>query len=529
MKIPWIPLAVAATLVVIVVFLFNSMGSGQKVFGQPRLEKLVDLDGIETEVSIAPDGTRLVAIASGDLWLFNVADGSRVRLTQTADKESFPAWANDGQRVTFTRGGDTFAISANASSVNIPEAQLFKENATSLSWSATGRLAFVRDRTLWITDAGGVHERSLIEPDANSDISVRGPRFSPDSMQIAFVKTNHGLQGEVWVVDAESGAARALVADRWAENPMDVGWLANGKQLVYLTNRSGAYSLWFVDLDANTILPLSGTLDGMTLDRLGIATFGDRIVVPRHDLDSNIVVSDGTVVAHTKDNEFEPVASRDGSLVAYTIQKDNKFEIWTAGIHGEDPRFRAQGTQPTFSPNGFEFAYTHTDLLGQVDLRKVDIRDGSSSSITDAPEIDFAPDWSPDGRVIAFASNAGGTGTMALWTIPAVGGKRAALNSDGYYPKFSPDGRSLLFWNRQALWVMDMATMKSRELRRGIDGPTPSGWVKGMPKVSTDADISNGKSIWPKFDTLPDGRLLTAPVEIHETALWAVNLTYVEK
>ncbi len=39
MKIPWVPLVVAATLVTIVVFLFNSMGSGQKVFGQPTLEK----------------------------------------------------------------------------------------------------------------------------------------------------------------------------------------------------------------------------------------------------------------------------------------------------------------------------------------------------------------------------------------------------------------------------------------------------------------------------------------------------------
>ena len=183
MKIPWVPLGVAATLVTIVVLLFNSMGSGRKAFGQPTLEKLADLDGTETEVSIAPDGTRLVAVASGDLWLFNIADGSRRRLTETNDQESFPAWAFAGKRVTFTRGRDTFAIPADLSPDNPTEPQLFKENATSMSWSTNGRVTFVRDRTLWITDAGGVHERALIEPDANPDISVRGPRFDDSSVR----------------------------------------------------------------------------------------------------------------------------------------------------------------------------------------------------------------------------------------------------------------------------------------------------------------------------------------------------------
>src|SRR6185436_10667903 len=109
--------------------LFNSMSSGPKNFGKPRIERLVDIEGVETEVAVAPDGTRLVAVASGDLWLFNLGDGSRRRLTETSTPESFPAFAPDGKRITFTRGNDTFAISTDSPSG--PE--LFKENATSLS------------------------------------------------------------------------------------------------------------------------------------------------------------------------------------------------------------------------------------------------------------------------------------------------------------------------------------------------------------------------------------------------------------
>ena len=56
MKVPWIPLAVAATLVVIVVLLFNSMSSGRKVMGAARVERLVDVDGTETEVTMGRPG-----------------------------------------------------------------------------------------------------------------------------------------------------------------------------------------------------------------------------------------------------------------------------------------------------------------------------------------------------------------------------------------------------------------------------------------------------------------------------------------
>jgi Tol biopolymer transport system component len=523
MKVPVIPLTVATILVIGVIFLFKSMSSGHKVFGKPRLEKLVDLDGTETELTVSPDGMRLVAVASGDLWLFNINDGSRRRLTETEVAETSPAWAPDGNRVTFTRGSATYAMSPDRSL----DPQLLKENATSLSWSTTGRVTFVRDRSLWVTDAGGLHDRRLVAPDDNPDIVITSPRFSPNSTQVAFVKSDLGLQGEVWVADATDGTTRSLVSDRPAENPLDVGWLDNGRQLLYLTNRGGGYGLWVIDLEANTINPLTSTLNDMPVGRIGMAVWQDRIMLPRHDVDSNIVISDGTVLAQTSDIEFEPAVSRDGELVAYSVRRNNKFEIWTAGLHGENTTFRAVGTQPRFSPNGFELVYTHTDILGQVDLWKVDLRDSSSSSITDAAEIDFQPDWSPDGRTIAFASNK--TGTMMLWTVPAIDGKRVSLNSNGYFPRYSPDGRSFVFWNQRTLWTMDVSGANLRGVRDDVDEPIPAGWIGGSPKTYMDSTVNGGRQIWPVFDVLPDGRLLTAPIQTRETAVWVVNLTYIEE
>jgi Tol biopolymer transport system component len=507
-------------LVGVVVYLFNSAASNaDRKLAQPRLDLLVDLDGDETEVAIAPDGNRLVAVSSGDLWLVNLADQSRRRLTETVEPEAFPAWAPDGKRLTFTRGSDTFLSNA----PDFSSSQLLKQNATSLNWAASGRMVYVRDRALWITDAAGINDRVLVEADSNAEVSIQNPRFSPDALQLAYVRTNLGLQGEVWAADATTGAAHSLVADRWAENPLDVGWLADGKQLVYLTNRSGAWAVWIIDFAQNTLGPLTGPLDGVQLGRTGMAVWQDRIFLARHAVNSDIVSSDGTTIASTPAPEFEPAASRDSQLVAYTVQKDNAFEVWTANADGSNAAFRTAGTQPRFSPNGFEVVYTHTDVEGHIDLRKVDIRDGSSETITDAGEIDFQSDWSRDGRTIAFSS--GKSGSMALWSI-ALAGKRTRLNDSGYFPRFSPDGQALAFWSQGALWTSDRDGAHPRRVMENLPEPVPPVWFKGRVTTYRDPEIAAGQEVLPAVDVFADGRVLTAVVKTKTTALWTVTLTY---
>jgi hypothetical protein len=118
---------------------------------------------------------------------------------------------------------------------------------------------------------------------------------------------------------------------------------------------------------------------------------------------------------------------------------------------------------------------------------------------------------------------------MALWTIPAVGGKRHTLGIEGYFPRFSPDGRSLLYWHDQALWTATSEGQGARRVRDNVTALLPGGWLRGGAKTRLDTEVNGGKAIWPEFDVLADGRTLTAPIEIHDTAVWTVNLTYVEK
>ncbi len=530
MRLPIIPFLVAVSLLTGVVYLFNSSSAGERVLDIPKLTRLADIPGIETEVAAAPDGNRYAIVSSGDVWLLNMATGEQKQLTHTPEPEMFPAWAPDGTKITFTRGADTFVVHAESALE-----ELFRANATWLSWSLTSRTVFVRDRALWVANPNDQNEQELVEADAIPDVTIQTPRFSPNALQVAFIKSQLGLRGELWLLDAVNGMARPLVADRVAENPIDLAWFNEGRNIAYLTNRAGAYSLWHIDLAESTILPLTPPLVAVPLSRIGIGISKDRIVVPRHLVDSDIVVSDGTTVAKSEKLEFEPAASRDGKFVAYTIAQENRFEIWTAGIGGDSPTFRALGREPRFAPNGYELVYSHIDLSGNADIWKIDTRNGSAERVTDADEIDVAGDWSPNGRSITFAS--GRAGAISIWTIPASGGKRLRITEAGYAPRFAPDNRSILFWNLQTGWIMDSDGTNLQQAQTGLTTPSSGIWSPKGPAFLVNGEIRTAREtlyavkdrlIWPQLDILPDGRFVVAPVDIRDAGLWAVDLTYRE-
>jgi Tol biopolymer transport system component len=533
MRLPMVPLLIAATILAAIVYLFNASGGGaRRTLEAPQIARLGDVNGVETEVAISPDGTRCAVVADGDLWMLETSGGSSTRLTTSPEPESFPAWSPDGRRLTFTRGPDTFAIDT---SVPSSDAQPFRPNATNLSWSASGRLVYVRDRALWLTDVGGLNERQLVAADENPNVFYHAPRFSPDSRQIAFIKSLLNLSGQVWLVDALNSNAHALIADRAVENPMDVAWILDGSELAYLTDRSGAYSIWHVDFASNLLLPLTQPLFEVLLAPVGMSVWKDRIVLPRHIVDINIQTSDGKPVAFSDGMEIEPAASRDGRLVAYTVVKGNKSEIWTSAVDGSNPTARALGHEPRFAADGLHVIYTNADLAGNADLWRLDTRNGETERITDADEIDVTPDASADGRWLAFASTRGVS--PSIWIEPASGGKRLRINDGGYAPRYSEDSKTILFWNRGSLWTMgvDGSGISQLSFRGPESIPLVGGWAQHFPAYVSGSRILsvNGnvlfqadRPLWPRFDVLPDSRFLLSAIDVRETAVWAVDLQF---
>ena len=113
------------------------------------------------------------------------------------------------------------------------------------------------------------------------------------------------------------------------------------------------------------------------------------------------------------------------------------------------------------------------------------------------------------------------------------------LTDGGYGPRYSPDGKSILFWNRDGLWTTEAtATGAPQRVYDGLASPAIGVWSNKGPAIVIDNQIrstsqellfSPGRMIWPRFDVLPDGRWVIAPIDIRETGLWAVDLTYKER
>lgn len=89
------------------------------------------------------------------------------------------------------------------------------------------------------------------------------------------------------------------------------------------------------------------------------------------------------------------------------------------------------------SPDGQWLVYT-SDLLGTSDLYKKRLEGGDPIPLVTTPDQEYNPRWSPDGKEILFDNGAD------LWLVSSDGGPVTRL-TEGQEPRWSPDGRQIAY------------------------------------------------------------------------------------
>jgi Tol biopolymer transport system component/tRNA A-37 threonylcarbamoyl transferase component Bud32 len=436
-------------------------GDGSEIWnggGEGRRLRLMPLTGgvlrnflteNAAEVAWSPDSTRLVyhTWAAGDPVFIADRNGANVHpllpAAPAGEHQHFPVWSQDGRWIYYARGRPA-----------------------------------TREMDLWrVTTNGGEAERLTRR---SSDVAYPTPI---DARTILFVaRDENGAGPWLWALDVETKVSRRVSLG--LEQYTSVAASANGHRLVTsVVNSQG--NLWSVPIldrvaEERDVKPFAlPTARAITPRFGGGALF---YLSSRGGADGLWSYREGQAAEIWKGSEgalqSPPAVSPNGRRVAIALRRNGKLLLHVLAADGSQIRPLAanvdvRGTA-SWSPDG-QWIVTAGADSGGLGLFKISPDGGSPVRLTSGDALD--PVWSPDGKLIVYG------GTQVYTFMPLLGirpdGTRVELPAisvrrEGERARFLPDGKGLVYMlgtsMGQNFWLLDLPTMKSRQLTR-LDNP----------------------------------------------------------
>jgi len=163
--------------------------------------------------------------------------------------------------------------------------------------------------------------------------------------------------------------------------------------------------------------------------------------------------------------------SPDGTKVAMVLSRTGSSEIWVKDLSGGEARQLTtsahQASGPCWSPDSSTICFSAV-VGGRTSLYKVSASGGGMERVrTDGVGRPTEPDWSPDGKWIAFTSQAS---DFSICVIPASGGSATPIVT-GQDPSWAPNSRTLVYVKRSGtehlvLSVLDVPTKQYKDAYR---------------------------------------------------------------
>ena len=256
--------------------------------------------------------------------------------------------------------------------------------------------------------------------------------------------------------------------------------------------QGGSITITFSDLPGNvTVNGTQAVVQGATaiwtdpglpvgrviLDVAWTAAGGGRSII---DL---TITTDPTITA--TEGKIAFVSNRDGDREIYVMDADGINQINLTNNPDWDE-------QPAWSPDGRKIAFV-SNRDGDREIYVMDANGANPIRLTNDPSEDYEPAWSPDGRKIAFASNR--DGNSEIYAMDANGGNQINLTNNSnndWDPSWSPDGRKIAFVsNRDTDWeiyVMDANGRNQINLTNNPNTDYEPSWSPDGRKIALNRD-----------------------------------------
>jgi Tol biopolymer transport system component len=176
-----------------------------------------------------------------------------------------------------------------------------------------------------------------------------------------------------------------------------------------------------------------------------------------------------TKISIAQSEDFEPSVA--AALVFFTSNTPNAeySQIWSVRKDGSLPTQLREGKNPDVAPDGKHIAFVKEDPRnGRHQIWVMDVDGGNETLLSsDEGADDREPRWSPDGKRLAFTSNAGRDSqqrpNLDIWVMDANGANRTQLTTNGSQddkPRWDASGKHIYFRSTRGgtsnIWRFEM-------------------------------------------------------------------------
>ena len=326
-------------------------------------------------------------------------------------------------------------------------------------WSPDSKhIAYQSRRTgtqdLWVADVETGALRQLTD-DIRDDY---GATWSPDGRWILFESTRGG-QEDQWVVPVEGGAARRVTNDPELEN--NTSWAPNGHSIVFGTMRlTNAIEVRGVDGGApRTLVSLNGyVINGGQVE---VSPDGRTVLFVSNRSGAydiwSVPVAGGemTQLASSPTFDGDPAWSPDGQWIVFQSRRRGTADLWIMPAAGGEPRqltdWPSNEWRAHWSPDGTTIAFVSNRDASQAEVWTIPAAGGAATRVTRGAGGVGDVQWSRDGRTL-FYTGATAAGPRQLFRVPASGGTPRALTRavgnasiSGLGFDVSPDGAQVAY------------------------------------------------------------------------------------